>query len=78
MIRNILFVLMALTLGACQTFSSSKQLYEVRMMSGDSLFAKSKPKLNDDGYYRFNDVNGQRYIINKDSVLFIEAQDYQR
>ncbi len=58
--------------------NSNQKLYEVRMMSGDSLYAKSKPTLEEDGYYRFNDVNKQRYIINKDLVLFIEPTTFKK
>ena len=52
-------------------FSDSNQLYEIRMMSGNSLYSKSKPKLDSDGFYRFDDVNNQNYVIQQRLVLFI-------
>ncbi|PIE81885.1 MAG: hypothetical protein CSA10_01270, partial [Cardiobacteriales bacterium] len=54
-------------LGGC-VFSSEQQLYEVRMMSGERLYAKSKPKIDNDGYYRFKDVNNQSYIVRKNLI----------
>ena len=59
-------------------FPATHELYEIRMMSGDTLYAKSPPVLNEDGYYRFDDVNDQRYILNKNLVLFIEPARFKR
>ena len=60
-----------LCLFGCSGFSNSNQLYEIRMMSGNSLYSKSKPKLDSDGFYRFDDVNNQNYVIQQRLVLFI-------
>lgn len=70
----------ALFLTACSNLSLSDEvkLYEVRMMNGDSLYTRSKPSLDDDGYYRFNDVDNQRYIVNKNLVLFIEPSKFAK
>lgn len=66
-------------LSACATFSSDKhKLYEVRMMNGDSLYTRSKPNLDADGYYRFDDVDNQHYIINENLVLFIEPSEFAK
>ena len=72
MVKSLAAVLLFFLLSGCSGFSAGHGLYEIRMMSGDTLYAKSSPVLDRDGYYRFDDVNGQRYIINKDLVLFIE------
>ena len=74
---KILLVFSALFfLTACQAFQDiagdEQRLYEIRMMSGTSLYSKGKPKLDKDGYYRFEDINKQTYIIKEKLVLFIE------
>ncbi len=76
--KTISFTLLTLWLSGCITFGDDKQLYEVRLINGDSLYARSRPKLDDDGYYRFNDVNKQRYIVIDDQVLFIEKSSFKR
>lgn len=53
-------------------FHSDSHLYEIQMMNGDILYARSKPKLSSDNYYRFSDINNQRYAVNKNLVLYIE------
>lgn len=68
-------------LSACSVMNMVRpdnRLYEIRMMNGDTLYARSEPKLNDDNYYRFNDINNQRYILNKNLVLYIEPAKVQR
>lgn len=67
-------------LSACTTlsFSDKHKLYEVRMMNGDSLYTRSKPQLDGDGYYRFDDVDNQHYIVNDNLVLFIEASEFAK
>lgn len=69
---------LSILLSACANFSLSNEmkLYEVRMMNGDSLYTRSKPVLDNDGYYRFNDVDKQRYIVNQNLVLFIEPAKF--
>ena len=47
-------------------------------MSGDTLYAKSEPKADADGYYRFADINNQSYVIGKNLVLFIEPASIKR
>lgn len=61
-----------LFLSACNIGSREQGLYEIGMLNGDSLYSHSRPKIDDDGYYRFDDVNKQRYIVNQNLVLFIE------
>lgn len=73
--RKISFLLTMLYLLGCSGFSSDEdQLWEIRLMAGNSLYSKQKPKSDPDynNYYRFNDVNGQEYRIPPDSVLSIE------
>lgn len=53
-------------------FSDNASMYEVRMKAGNSFYSKTRPKVDADGYYRFNDVNGQEYVIYQNTVLFIE------
>lgn len=68
-------------LSACSSFNpfrSEDRLYEVRLMSGDTLYAKREPKADADGYYRFADVNNQSYVIRKNLVLFIEPAGIRR
>lgn len=59
-------------------FRSEDRLYEVRLMSGDTLYAKREPRVDADGYYRFSDVNDQTYVIRKNLVLFIEPASIRR
>lgn len=66
----------ALLLAGC-SFSNQKTLYEVRLMSGHTLYAESKPALRDN-QYTFDDVNDQHYALSKDDVLFIEAKKFSR
>lgn len=66
----------ALLLGACG-FMKTQSLYEVRMTSGERLYADSRPTL-DEGYYTFYDVNEQKYIIRENLVLFIEPAEFKR
>lgn len=59
-------------LSACNLGSREQSLYEIGMLNGDSIYSHARPKIDSDGYYRFDDVNNQRYIINQNLVLFIE------
>lgn len=77
MIKSLAAGLIFFLLSGCGALSAGHELYEIRMMSGDTLYANSSPVLNQDGYYRFNDVNGQRYIINENMVLFIEPKRFE-
>lgn len=56
---------------------NKQSLYEVRLTSGDRLYAESKPELRED-FYEFFDVNDQKYIINRSSVLYIEPSEFPR
>lgn len=56
---------------------SKQSLYEVRLTSGERLYAESKPELREDSY-EFYDVNDQKYIINRSSVLYIEPSEFSR
>ena len=71
--KNSVLLLFACFFAACggDFISDENRLYEVRMMNGGSIYAKSKPKLEADGFYRFNDVNKQEYSIKKNLVLSI-------
>lgn len=72
-------VLLALLAGCnLNPFRSEDRLYEVRLMSGDTLYAKREPQADSDGYYRFSDVNDQTYVIGKNLVLFIEPTGIRR
>lgn len=73
--------MLLLLLAGCSNFNpfrSEDRLYEVRLMSGDTLYAKREPKVDADGYYRFSDVNDQSYVIGKNLVLFIEPAGIRR
>lgn len=70
----MMFVLIA----GCSWMGTKKSLYEVRMMNGDTLYSPSKPNLDNDGYYRFYDVNDQQYILNKNLVLFIDQTTVEK
>ncbi|UJF24511.1 YgdI/YgdR family lipoprotein [Suttonella sp. R2A3] len=74
--RVALLCSMALLLGACG-FIKTQSLYEVRMTSGERLYADNRPSL-DDGYYTFYDVNDQKYIIRENLVLFIEPAKFKK
>ena len=72
--KILLFSVMSF-LTACETMSNlagdENRLYEIKMMTGGSLYAKTKPKVDADGFYRFEDVNKQSYSIKKNLVLAI-------
>lgn len=73
------YVLFALLAGCnLNPFRSEDRLYEVRLLSGDTLYAKREPKVDADGYYRFADINNQSYVIRKNLVLFIEPASIKR
>lgn len=78
MIKRLLLVSMVIGVVSGCTFRSEQRLYEVRMMSGERLYAKRKPKIDGDGYYRFSDVNNQTYIIRKNLILFIEPTSFKK
>lgn len=59
-------------------FRGEEKLYEVRLIAGDTLYAKRQPKIDDDGYYRFSDINNQTYVIRKNLVLYIEPAKFKR
>lgn len=61
----------------CAT-NKEQRLYEVRMMSGESLYAKNEPQVSEDGYYHFKDVNNQSYIIRENLILFIEPESFKK
>lgn len=65
-----------LLLCAC-TVSTTKNLYEIKLLSGDALYSDSSPKLEGD-YYHFDDLNNQKYIIQKRSVLYIQPTQFKR
>lgn len=62
---------LAVLLSACSGVQRN-QIYEVKMLSGETLYAQSKPVLRDDGFYHFSDVNKQSYIIKNNFVLYVE------
>ena len=66
----------AIVLAGCGMLNK-QSLYEVRLTSGDRLYADSKPELKDD-FFEFYDVNDQKYIINRSSVLYIEPSEFSR
>ncbi len=47
--------------------------YDVTMGNGTTIRAKTKPRLNDQGYFVFKDLAGQEVAVNKMRVREIEA-----
>lgn len=47
--------------------------YDVTMGNGTTIRAKTKPKLNDQGYFVFKDLAGQEVAVNRMRVREIEA-----
>lgn len=64
--------------GCIGSLADKHTLYEIKMLTGDSLYTRAKPKLDNDGYYRFQDVNEQSYIVNSKTVLLIEPVPVSR
>ncbi|MBR1374924.1 MAG: hypothetical protein IJ566_02440 [Cardiobacteriaceae bacterium] len=73
--KKILLFAVISFLTACESMSNiagdENRLYEIKMVRGGSLYAKSKPKADADGFYHFEDVNKQSYSIKKNLVLAI-------
>ncbi|MBV7434274.1 YgdI/YgdR family lipoprotein [Cardiobacteriaceae bacterium TAE3-ERU3] len=74
--KRITLFFAVMVLAGCSVLNSHS-LYEVRLTSGERLYADSKPELKDDSY-EFHDVNDQKYIINRASVLYIEPSEFSR
>ena len=47
--------------------------YDITLRNGDILRARSKPKLNERGYYVFKDLSGKEWEVNKMRVRQIET-----
>ncbi len=76
--RLLFFILLPLVLQACALLRSEQSLYEVKMMAGDVLYARSEPKKDDKGFYRFSDVNGRDYKVKSNLVLYIKPAKFKR
>lgn len=74
--KSIGLFLTAVALTGCGLMNT-QSLYEVRLTSGERLYAEHNPELKDD-FYEFYDVNDQKYIINRASVLYIEPAEFPR
>lgn len=66
-----------LFLSACAGLGQHKGIYEIKLMSGETLYSQQNPKL-EDGFYHFDDVNKQRYLVKENLVLYIEAVEVKR
>lgn len=66
-----------LLLSACAGLSQHKGLYEIKLMSGETLYSQQNPKL-EDGFYHFDDVNKQHYLVKENLVLYIEPVEVKR
>ncbi|MDO4435390.1 MAG: hypothetical protein Q4B71_03105 [Cardiobacteriaceae bacterium] len=75
--KPYLYLTTLLFLAACSGLSNKKSLYEVKMMSGETLYTPQQPKL-EEGFYHFDDVNKQRYLVKENLVLYIEAVEVKR
>lgn len=69
---NWIFILIASLLAGCAT------RYDVKMTGGGVITSKGKPKLNNEGYYVFKDLNGQVQHVPHIRVAGIEAQVWGR
>lgn len=78
--KVIISSLVLIFLAGCSLnpFRGEERLYEVRLLAGDTLYAKREPKVDEDGYYRFSDINNQTYVIRKNLVLYIEPAKFKR
>ncbi|MDO4642944.1 MAG: hypothetical protein Q4A74_03810 [Cardiobacteriaceae bacterium] len=75
--KRFFFLLLPLVLQAC-VFRSEQRLYEVKMMAGDVLYARSEPKKDEQGFYRFKDINGGDYKVKDNLVLYIKPAKFKR
>lgn len=77
MITRGFFGLALLSLAGCWSFSSTKTLYEIKLVNGDSLYSESQPDRRGDSY-QFDDVNDQEYNIKAHSVLYIQKAEFKK
>jgi hypothetical protein len=48
--------------------------YNVTLSSGTTVTAKSRPKLDENGYYHFRDANGKEVMLPRVRVRAIEVR----
>jgi hypothetical protein len=62
-------------LAACATvllLSSCASYYDITLSNGDVIRSKGKPKLDEQGFYRFKDLAGREATVNPMRVRQIE------
>ena len=64
--RVALLVVLSLVLCSCTH-------YDITTRNGDVIRARTKPKLNEQGYYIFEDLAGKQSMLNPMRVKQIEA-----
>ena len=76
---NKLFPVVLLPLLASCAFSwgSTKKLYEIKQVSGESRYSESEPSREGE-FYRFDDINGQEYNVKANSVLYIQRVEFKK